>query len=524
MAANSSAGVYVREIDASQVVSPASTSVGVIVGDSNRGPVNQRTLVTSVQKFINQFGQPDASLGFMHHSAIAFLNEADRLYVTRPDTGALTGGATLYLGTTSLNVTDAWEAGELRPFEREFDIDDLFHIFAVNPGEWNQDLTVRIYPNTQLNDGTFYVDVFEGNVGSVPTEQFLVSMDWRKDGYGVQLNVQENINRRSSLIRVVLNENQRDYAANPTRRFIQAVNQVKLAGGTNGPAATTGQLMQAWELYRDPEQINVNILIGGGLVAPAVQQRMDEICRDRMDCMAILDMPSMSQEVQQAIDHRRLNLGINSSYSALYSCDLMVLDTYSNRRLYVPPSGYVAAAYARTDREFATWFAPAGLVRGNLRVLGTRHKYNQGDRDALVESQINPIRVIEGIGISIWGADTLQTMSSALSNVNVRRLMLYIEKSISSAVIYNVFDPNDEILRNKLVEIATRFLKPIKDGRGLHNFTVVCDMTNNGDDTIAAGDLNLDISLDPVLPAKRILINATINKTGSRFTATTADA
>ena len=90
------------------------------------------------------------------------------------------------------------------------------------------------------------------------------------------------------------------------------------------------------------------------------------------------------------------------------------------------------------------------MIRGNLRVLGVRHIYNQGDRDALVESQINPIRVIEGIGISIWGADTMQTMQSALSNVNVRRLMIYLETALSQTALYSVFDPNDEVLRSKL--------------------------------------------------------------------------
>ncbi len=523
MATNPSAGVYVREIDNSQVVSPASTSVGAMVGESNRGTVGQRTLVTSVQNFLKTFGTPDASLGYMHHSALAFLNEADRLYVTRVDTGALTGGASIFFGASTVNEIEAWEEGSLKPAEREFDIDDLFHIYAVDPGEWNQKLRVRIYPNTTVDDGTFYVEVFEGTT-STPNERFLVSLDYRIDGYGVQLNIMEHINRRSTLIRIEQNFEQRDYLANPSRRFISALAQAAFTGGTNGARATTGQFMQSWDLYRDPENISVNMLIGAGLTQPSVQMRMNEIAEDRMDCMAILDIPSIEQGVQSALDYRRNTLTINSSYSAVYSSDLLVLDQYSNRRLYVPPSGYVAAAYARTDRDYATWFAPAGLIRGNLRVLGVRHIYNQGDRDALVESQINPIRVIEGIGISIWGADTMQTMASALSNVNVRRLLLFLEKSLSDAVVYNVFDPNDEILRSKLVEISTRFLQGIKDGRGLHWFSAICDETNNPPEMTAAGDLQLDIALDPVLPAKRILLNAVINKTGARFTASTVDA
>jgi len=522
MANNSSAGVYVKEIDNSQEASQVSTSVAAIVGESNRGPVNKRTLITSIQSFIRQFGTPDASLGYLHYSALAFLNEGNRLYVTRVAPGAQYGGATVFINENSLNSFYKWETGTEYPDEYDFGPDELFVVHAVDPGEWNQQLVVRVYPNTKVNDNSFYVDVFENGSG-VASESFLVVLNHQVDGFGVQQNIQEHINRRSALIRIVQNETHPQYMQNPKRKFILSVIQTQLGGGTNGTRATTGQLMQAWDLYRNPEEISVNILINAGLVNPAIQQRMDEICADRMDCMAILDVPSGEQRVQDAINWRRGSLALNSSYSALYCCDLLVADNYASRLLYVPPSGYVAAAYARTDREAATWFAPAGLVRGNLRVRGVRETYNQGDRDALVESQINPIRVLEGVGIAIWGADTLQTMRSALSNVNVRRLMLYLETSLSDTSLYSVFNPNDEILRGKLVEICERFLENVKNGRGVHRYGVTCDESNNPPEITANGDLILDVYVDPVLPAKRILLQATINKTGARFTASATE-
>jgi Bacteriophage tail sheath protein len=233
--------------------------------------------------------------------------------------------------------------------------------------------------------------------------------------------------------------------------------------------------------------------------------------------MAILDLPATEQRVQDAVDYRRTTLNLSSSYSALYSCDVLILDQYTGRRLYVPPSGYVGACYALTDRNYAVWFAPAGLFRGKLTVLGIRNIYNQGDRDTLVQNEINPIRVISGVGIAVWGADTLQTKKSSLSNVNVRRLMLYLEKSLSQTALYSVFNPNDSILRSRLQDIADRFLQQIKDGEGLYGFGVVCDDSNNTPATIANGDLIMDIYVDPVLPAKRILLTAVITKTGARF-------
>lgn len=521
MSTNPSAGVYVREIDKSQVVAQASTSVGAIVGESNRGPVNKRVLVTSVQSLIQQFGKPDPSIGFMHQTALAFLAEADRLYVTRVAPGALTGGLTVSLGDTSLNEIEPWLAGEENPEYRAFRPRDLFHVYAIDPGEWNQTLTVQVFPNTKTTDGSFYLQVFEGT-SAVPVESYLVHLDYVIDGFGVQLNVMEHINRRSALIRIQQNFDQADYAGNPSRRWISAIARGSMFGGTNGTRATTGNFMSAWDLYSNPEEVAVNLLINAGITHTPVQLKMAQISESRMDCMAILDVPAMEQGVQQAIDYRRQTLNLNSSYAALYGPDVRVLDTYNNRQLFVPPSGYVAAAYARTDREYETWFAPAGLMRGTLKVLGLRHVYNQGDRDALVESQINPIRMIEGIGISIWGADTMQTMKSALSNVNVRRLMLFLETSLAAAALYSVFDPHDEILRSKLTEMCERFLTPVKNGRGLHAFGVVCDETNNPPEVVANGDLVLDVWVDPVLPAKRILLQAVINKTGARFTAGTA--
>ena len=202
----------------------------------------------------------------------------------------------------------------------------------------------------------------------------------------------------------------------------------------------------------------------------------------------------------------------------MYSPDLYVADKFNDIRLYLPPSGFVAAAYARTDRDFESWFAPAGMVRGALNVAGVYKVYDQGKRDALYSSQVNAIRVIEGAGIKIWGADTLQVMPSALSNMSVRRLMIVIEKTLSNALIYSVFDPNDDLLRTRLKSMCERFLQTIQDARGLYSFGVVCDETNNPAASIANGDLNVDIYVDPVLPAKRVMFTAIINRTGVHVT------
>lgn len=539
-----SAGAYVKEIDLSQRIAAASTTIGAIVGRSHRGPVMQRTLVTSTQQFIDLFGKTDPSSGYMHYAALQFLSEANRLYVTRVlGDNSLTAGA--YLSVDDLdavtpvlklnNFDDGTNQpkGKVDPFNTiSFDpatpgIENILGFFcAENPGKWNNDLYIRVRPSTKAgvqapdNPLLFYVEVFVNYKSrrQPADETFLVCRDYYVDGEGNQLHIEEVINNSSNLIR---------YRANPlapTEVKILTTAFEHLDGATNGDAPDEGLMVQGWELYRDPEQLDVNILIQGGFESTAVQLRMEDIAADRMDAIAILDVPRTMQEVSDAVYFRRNDLNLNSSYAALYGPDVLVYDEFNDREIYIPPSGYIAGVYAKTDHDAATWFAPAGIERGLLAVRGLREIYNQGDRDALTDAQVNVIRSIPRVGFAVWGADTLQVEASALSNVNVRRLMNFLEKSIQLATIHRVFDPNDEIMWSKLREMCERFLKPIKAGRGLYWYGVVCDETNNTPETIAAGDTMLDVYVDPVIPAKRIHLRATINKTGNRFTAEVQDA
>lgn len=537
MANNSSAGVYVKELDLSQRVAAASTSIGSIVGASNKGPVMERTLVTSVRQFIETFGKPDPRTSYMHYCALTFLEQSSRLYVTRViKNDTLTAGAYWTVddlaAKTPLTSLNNFDDGTNTPLGRYdplntvgFDpmqdgIESILAFFcAANPGEWNNDIYIRIRPSTKRgveepdDPYIFYVEVFLDYKSSrqLPNESFLVSRDYRIDGFGNQMQMSEVINGKSNIIRVFENQ----YAAPKVKILKQAAEF--LDGATNGGRVNSASINLGWELYRDPEQLDVNILINGGYSSPDVQLKMDDICQDRMDCIAVLDMPSSEQDVSRAIAYRRNTLNLDSSRSAIYSPDVKILDSFNDRELFVPPSGHAAAAYARTDSDAETWFAPAGMNRGDLKILAVNKIYNQGDRDALTDAQINTIRVFPGIGYKIWGADTLQVMASALSNVNVRRLLNFIEKSIQIAGLYSVFNPNDSILQAQLVEMTERFLKPIKSGRGLYDYTVVCDSTNNPVELIASGDTILDVYLDPVIPAKRIHLNAIVTKTGANF-------
>jgi hypothetical protein len=511
--ANSSAGVYVQEVDLSARIDAVSSSVAAVLGFSRRGPVNQRTLITGVPEFRAMFGDPNPVDGYLHYAALAFLSEGNALYVTRVAPEALYGGAVVSK-PGGANLMSGFGSGMADPTVGSFGSNDLFWVYAIDPGDWNSGINVTIIPETVLMDNTFFVEV-RLNGSSEPVERFQVHMNFIRDGFGVQLNIQDHINTRSKYIRVRQNYANSVYAAHPDLRFINTIRTVNLTGGSDGNPPSTSDYIDAWSLYEDKEEVIVNLLINGGLTNTDIQAKMVQICKDRMDCMAILDVPSDQQALADAIDWRRNSLNIDSSYAALYSPDILILDSINDRRLFIPPSGPVAAVYAKTDRDAATWYAPAGMTRGDIKALGLRHSYDLSAREILVPSQINPIKIFAGQGIKVWGSDTLQIRASALSNVSVRRLMMFIESAVSVAVLYSVFDPNDPLLRAQLTEITERFLKPLKnDGRALYDFRVECSDKNNPPSVVSQGILNLDVYLDPVLPAKQIILNGTITQTG----------
>lgn len=562
MANHSSPGSYVTEYDQLQFVRAASTSIGAIVGPAAQGPVMERVLVTNEAEFINTFGKPDPRQSLMHYAALEFLSKSSRLYVTRivntnADRGALpmTAGAVFTVDDVNAQVPrpklsvfddgsskakgvyDPFNNFNFPPASSPGGKNQLFMVCAANPGEWNNRIYVEVRPNVkpmvstpsdEYDDLTaFWIDVWLDyrSPRQPKDESFLVKRTHSLDGYGNQLYIEDVINKQSKLIRVRNNENAPEIKLTETCH-------VFLDGATNGGRVTLGQMLAGWDLYKDPELVNVNILIQGG--APVgmndlqdiadIQRRMASVARERMDAIAVLDVPSRMQETANAVSYRVQDLNLDTSYAAMYTPDVAIRDKFNDLDLWVPPSGYAAAAYARTDEDAETWFAPAGMTRGALNVVNCRHIYNQGHRDALADSQINPIRFFpNGAGYKIWGADTLQTMPSALSNVSVRRLMSKIEKAVGRSDLYSVFDPNDMILRSRIAAMIERYLEPIRDAGGLYWFSVVCDETNNPPAVSASGTLVVDAYFDPVITTKRIKLTANILKTGASFREVVTD-
>lgn len=363
----------------------------------------------------------------------------------------------------------------------------------------------------------FTVNVFDANQSlSQPIESWVVTLEATVDGFGQQQKIDEKINVYSSVIKIYLNEL---YTGLTT---IQAMEKTDFTGGANGnvysglagPLISDSAWITTWDQYLDKESVTVRLLIEGGRGSPSVQQKMDSVARKRQDCVAILDVPSGAQEASKAVDYRNLTLNLNSNRSTLYTPDVQIQDPYNDLVIYVPPSGYIASVYAYTDAVTNAWWAPAGLNRGLLNVLGLRHKYDAGQRDLLSNARINYIRNFPGLGIAVWECWTLQSKLSAFSFVNVRRLFDLIGVSVSRALLFSEFEPNDDFVKRQVVNLIAQFLDTIQNARGINEYQVICDSSNNSGVDAAKGQLNIDVYIQPTLPVRVIQLKLIATKQG----------
>lgn len=210
--------------------------------------------------------------------------------------------------------------------------------------------------------------------------------------------------------------------------------------------------------------------------------------------------------------------GINSSYVATYANIARVADLTTNRQVWVPFSGFAAAAMAATDTNFYPWFAPAGFTRGvvtGITDLGFFPKQKQ--RDQLYKISLNPVVFFPNEGFVIFGQKTSLKRPSAFDRVNVRRLFLYLETQTKNTVRYFVFEPNTLFTRTNVKNVLAPIFDLAKNTQGVYDYLIICDERNNTPDVIDQNELIVDIYLKPVRAAEFILVNFYATRTGANF-------
>lgn len=274
----------------------------------------------------------------------------------------------------------------------------------------------------------------------------------------------------------------------------------------------------------EPEQIDLDLIAVPGHSSTGVVLALIDMCQNmRMDCMAIIDAP-FGLTVKEIIHwqngaHPLNTTRFDSDFAALYWPWVKIRDTFNNVDVWVPPSGSIMAVYARSDSLSAPWFAPAGLNRGIVPgITDVFSRPTLEERDLMYGNRnaINPIVQYSDVqDFVVWGQKTLQRRPTALDRVNVRRLMFAIEKRIRSASRRLLFEPHDEIFRERFIEIATQILRQVQIERGLTAFIIKADEELNTPDVIDRNEFRARIGVQPTRAVEFMFLEFSIHRTGS---------
>jgi len=304
---------------------------------------------------------------------------------------------------------------------------------------------------------------------------------------------------------------------------VTAPTLTSLSNGADGSAITTGQKKTAWEKFQDADTTDVGLMIAGKGDATHIDNLIT-IAEKRKDCVVFAspersDVVNISSSVTQTSNVIGFFNGISSSsYITFDSGYKYMYDRYSDVNRYVPLNGDMAGLSARTDLIADSWWSPAGLNRGQVRgAIKLAYNPTKTERDDLYRARVNPVATFPGQGTVLFGDKTGLSAPSAFDRINVRRLFITLEKAISTASKFQLFEFNDEFTRANFRNIVEPFLREVQGRRGITDFLVVCDETNNTGDVIDRNEFIAEIYVKPARSINFITLSFVATRTGVSF-------
>jgi hypothetical protein len=307
-----------------------------------------------------------------------------------------------------------------------------------------------------------------------------------------------------------------------------------LGGGVNysasgGMSATLGDLVTAYNLFANKDEISVDFLIGGpGLSIESESQakanQLISIAESRKDCIAVIsphraNVVDVTNTSTQTINVVRFFSALSSSSYAVFDSGYKyTYDRFNNLFRYIPCNGDVAGLMVRTDIEQFPWYSPAGQSRGILNnAIKLAFNPNKSQRDSLYEARVNSIINQPGTGVLLFGDKTGLGYASAFDRINVRRLFLTVEQALETVAQAQLFEFNDQITRSNFVNIVEPYLRDVQAKRGLYDFRVICDESNNTPDVIDNNEFRADIFLKPSKSINYVTLTFVATRTGISF-------
>jgi len=297
----------------------------------------------------------------------------------------------------------------------------------------------------------------------------------------------------------------------------------------NGQKATLGDLMTSYELFSNKDEIAVDYLIQGpGLTLEAESQakanKLLQIAADRKDCVAVVsphraNVVDVTNTTTQTNNVIRFFSAVNSSsYGIFDSGYKYTYDRFNNEFRYIPCNADVAGLMTRTNLTSFPWFSPAGQQRGVLNnAIKLAYNPSKTQRDLLYENRINSIVNQPGSGSLLFGDKTALSYPSAFDRINVRRLFLTVEQALQRSAEAQLFELNDQTTRANFVNIVEPYLRDIQAKRGIFDFLIICDETNNTPDVVDNNEFRADIFLKPTKSINYITLTFVATRTGVSF-------
>jgi hypothetical protein len=300
-----------------------------------------------------------------------------------------------------------------------------------------------------------------------------------------------------------------------------------LSGGTDDNP-TIGELDLAYDLFGDVDTVDINLVMAGtcpaGTDGVTHATNMIDLCELRKDCVAFIsprraDVVGVTTSAAQTTNVTGFfDQLASSSYAVFDSGYKYMYDKYNDVYRYVPLNGDIAGLAANTDNVADPWFSPAGYNRGQIRgAVKLAYNPTKAQRDIIYPKRVNPVCTFPGQGTVLFGDKTALSRPSAFDRINVRRLFIVLEKAISTAAKYQLFEFNDEFTRAQFRNLVEPFLRDVQGRRGITDFSVVADETNNTGEVIDRNEFVADIYIKPARSINFITLNFIAVRTGVSF-------
>tara|TARA_B110000305_G_scaffold241207_1_gene314392 strand:+ start:331 stop:2064 length:1734 start_codon:yes stop_codon:yes gene_type:complete len=569
MAFSESPSIVVREIDLSGVVPSVSSSTGAIVGNFEWGPVLQPTKIYNETSLVETFGAPQDNTSRNFHEASYFLKYTSDLRVIRVIDSA---GANSFSGGADSAVAHVVKTNDHWDLVEASQVASGRNFLAKYPGDLGNTLQIQICPADSTNDGQVFSNwSLENNFDGAPrTSNFATGVNAKNDEVhvavldrrgkitgtvnsvletfpyvslasnaktadGTSNYINDVLNNRSEYI--WMGKHDSDFTLGGTtadsgdnfRMSVEAIKTYDLSSGKASGFAGAGALSKfiiGYDAINDKDNIQVDLIIIPGnntrLSNTTMVNNAVAIAQGtRKDCV-VLTSPSKADVIDTTTPVTNTVAAAAtytpSSYLFVDNNWLKVYDKYNDKYISISAASSTAGIMAATDYVAAPWFSPAGPRRGQyLGITGLAYTPNKAERDTLYKVGVNPIANIPGQGVLLFGDKTKLARPSAFDRINVRRLFLTIERAIALAARNVMFEFNDEFTRAEFVGIVEPFLREIKGRRGITDFRVICDETNNTSAVIDRNEFIANILVKPARSINFVTLNFVAVRTGVDF-------